>query len=56
MSKTTVNLGKALGYAALDAIGAASGPGNRSRTFPTKKEKAKCPKRQRRTRDWLKGE
>jgi hypothetical protein len=48
-------IASAMGQAAHDtlaAIGAAPGIGNRARTQQSKRDKARCPRRQRKQRNW----
>jgi hypothetical protein len=52
MKSNNSNLGKALGRAALDAAGAANGLPNRARTQKSERDKARCPRRQRKQKRW----
>jgi hypothetical protein len=54
--QTTNKTMRTLSYANLEAAGAANGQGNRARTQQSKRDKARCPRRQRKNRDWARGE
>lgn len=52
MNNRDINIVKGHSYNQLAAVGAASGVGNRARTQPSKRDKANCPRRQRKQKDW----
>lgn len=52
MSKNIVNIMGQTSYAVAAMVGAASGAGNRARTIPSKREKFRNPRLQRKHRNW----